>query len=67
MPANMTIFKFPKYSCLWICNVDDAKVILSLIGDLNIVMLVTFNLMGGEEGEIVEDTFDKIEEQYLEN
>jgi len=24
-------------------------------------------LMGGEEGEIVEDSFDKIGEQYLEN
>jgi len=27
MPTNMTILKSPKYSCLQICNVDDAKVI----------------------------------------
>jgi len=26
--TNMTIFKSPEYSCLWICNVDDAKVIV---------------------------------------
>ena len=26
--TNMTIFKFPKYSCFRICNVDDAKVIV---------------------------------------
>ena len=26
--TNMTIFKFPKYSCLRICNVDDVKVIV---------------------------------------
>ncbi|AES87133.1 cysteine protease, putative [Medicago truncatula] len=24
----MTIFMSPEYSCLWICNVDDAKVIV---------------------------------------
>ncbi|RHN49789.1 hypothetical protein MtrunA17_Chr6g0450361 [Medicago truncatula] len=31
MPTNMTnmiIFKSPEYSCLRICNVDDAKVIV---------------------------------------
>jgi len=31
MPTNMTnmiIFKSPEYSCLQICNVDDAKVIV---------------------------------------
>jgi len=28
MPTNMTILKSPEYSCLWICNVDDAKVIV---------------------------------------
>ena len=27
MPTNMTIFKFPEYSCIRICNVDGAKVI----------------------------------------
>jgi len=27
MPTNMIIFKSPEHSCLWICNVDDAKVI----------------------------------------
>lgn len=27
MPKNMTIFKSPEYSCFWICEVDDAKVI----------------------------------------
>jgi len=27
MPTNMTILKSLKYSCLRICNVDDAKVI----------------------------------------
>ena len=26
--TNMTIFKSPKYSCFWICNVDNAKVIV---------------------------------------
>jgi len=26
--TNMTIFKSPEYSCLQICNVDDAKVIV---------------------------------------
>jgi len=26
--TNMTIFMSPKYSCLWICNLDDAKVIV---------------------------------------
>jgi len=26
--TNMTIFKSPEYSCLWICNVDDVKVIV---------------------------------------
>jgi len=26
--TNMTILKSPKYSCLRICNVDDAKVIV---------------------------------------
>jgi len=26
--TNMTIFMSPEYSCLWICNVDDAKVIV---------------------------------------
>ncbi|KEH25253.1 cysteine protease, putative [Medicago truncatula] len=26
--TNMTIFKSPKYSCLRICNFDDAKVIV---------------------------------------
>jgi len=26
--TNMTIFKSLKYSCFWICNVDDAKVIV---------------------------------------
>ena len=26
--TNMTIFKSPEYSCLWICNIDDAKVIV---------------------------------------
>ena len=26
--TNMTIFKSPEYSCLRICNVDDAKVIV---------------------------------------
>jgi len=26
--TNMTIFKFLKYSCLRICNVDDVKVIV---------------------------------------
>jgi len=28
MPTNMTILKSPEYSYLWICNVDDAKVIV---------------------------------------
>ena len=28
MPTNMTIFMSPEYSCLRICNVDDAKVIV---------------------------------------
>jgi len=27
MPTNMTIFKYPKYSCVHICSVDDAKII----------------------------------------
>jgi len=27
MPTNITISKSPEYSCLRICNVDDAKVI----------------------------------------
>jgi len=27
MPTKMTIFKSAEYSCLRICNVDDAKVI----------------------------------------
>jgi len=27
MPTNMTILKSLKYLCLWICNVDDTKVI----------------------------------------
>ena len=27
MPTNMTILKSQEYSCLWICNIDDAKVI----------------------------------------
>ena len=31
MPTNMTIFKSPKYSCFWICNVDDVKVIVIVI------------------------------------
>jgi len=26
MPTNMTIFMSPEYSCLRICNIDDAKV-----------------------------------------
>jgi len=26
--TNMTILKSPKYLCIWICNVDDAKVIV---------------------------------------
>ena len=28
MPTNMTILKSPEYSCLRICNFDDAKVIV---------------------------------------
>jgi len=28
MPTNMTIFMSMKYSCLRICNIDDAKVIV---------------------------------------
>jgi len=28
MPTNMTILKSPEYSCLRICNIDDAKVIV---------------------------------------
>jgi len=28
MPTNMIMLKSPKYSCLRICNVDDAKVIV---------------------------------------
>ena len=26
--TNMTMLKSPKYSCLWICNVDNVKVIV---------------------------------------
>jgi len=27
MPTNMTIFKSPEYSYLWICNIGNAKVL----------------------------------------
>lgn len=27
MPTNMNIYKTPQHLCLWIYNVDDAKVI----------------------------------------
>jgi len=26
MPTNMSILKSPEYSCIWICNADDAKI-----------------------------------------
>jgi len=32
----MIIFKSPEYSCLWICNVDDVKVIDWIEADLTI-------------------------------
>jgi len=27
VPTNMVIFKSPEYACLWICNIDNTKVI----------------------------------------